>query len=149
MSSKKQTFWENKSLTEMTELEWESLCDGCAQCCLHKIEDDDTGEIFYTYVACRLLDIDHCRCVSYQDRFNQIPDCLKIIPKGFSRMDLLPETCAYRRLSNGKSLKWWHPLITKDPNSIHHANISVKNKAISEENIHPNDIPDCILFQLN
>ena len=131
----------------MTEKEWEALCDGCAICCLHKVEDEDSKEVFYTYVACKLLDIDNCTCTSYQDRFNLRPDCLKITPKNFSRMYLLPETCAYRRLNEGKKLEWWHPLISQNPNSIHQADISVREKVISEENVHPDEIENYIFYK--
>lgn len=132
----------------MTSEEWESLCDGCALCCLYKLEDEDTHEIFYTSVACKLLDLGTCRCMSYENRFNLIEDCLKIEPVGFDRMKILPESCAYRRISDGKSLPSWHPLITRNSESVHEACISVRHKAVSEENVHPDDIHDSVLFKV-
>ncbi len=148
MESQNSRFWETKDLSELTPEEWESLCDGCALCCLHKIEDDDTGEVYYTYVSCFLLDNETCRCKSYENRFEKVEDCLKIKLKGFNRMHLLPETCAYRRLSENKPLEWWHPLISNDPNTVHEANISVLDKAIPEENVHQDEIINFIFFKV-
>ncbi len=132
-------FWETKSLAEMTFEEWESLCDRCGQCCLHKIEDDDTGEVFHTIIACRLLNLDTCTCENYENRMEEVTECLKITPVNFSRLYLLPESCTYRRLSEGKTLPSWHPLHSHDLESIHRAGISVRGKVISEEHIHPDD----------
>lgn len=139
------TFWEIKSLGELTDQEWESLCDGCGLCCLHKIKDKTTGKIYYTYVACKLLDIDTCQCTSYKQRQGIISECLEIIPNNFSRMHMLPETCAYRRISERKSLLWWHPLISQNPNTVHEAGISVRGKVIPEQDIAVNDIPKFIM----
>ncbi len=136
MTRKTKPFWETKSLDQMTLEEWESLCDGCGQCCLHKIIDNDSDDVLYTYVACRLLDLETCRCTSYKQRLKLIADCIKIEPRKFSRMHLLPESCAYRRLSERRKLEPWHPLISNDPKSVHHADISVRDKAVSEKNIH-------------
>ncbi|MCP4752993.1 MAG: YcgN family cysteine cluster protein [Proteobacteria bacterium] len=138
-------FWESKGLEDMTPEEWESLCDGCGQCCLHKIEDGDTGEILYTYIACRLLDTGRCRCTAYENRLDLVSECLKITPVDFNRMHLLPDSCAYRRLSEEKNLEWWHPLISKNPYTIHQANISVRGKVIPEQNIPPDQFDKYIV----
>lgn len=126
-------YWKRKSLAEMTATEWEGLCDGCALCCMHKVEDEDSGEIFYTDVACRLLDLDTCRCADYASRAKRVADCLVLSVDKPEQFNWLPETCAYRRLSKGQSLPEWHPLITGRPESVHEAGISALGSAVSEE----------------
>ena len=125
-------YWKRKSLSEMTNDEWEGLCDGCALCCMHKLEDEQTGEVYYTDVACRLLDLDTCRCVDYAKRAKQVAECFVLSVDEPEMFAWLPATCAYRRLANGEELPEWHPLITGDPESVHDAGISVKGKAVSE-----------------
>jgi uncharacterized protein len=128
-------FWKSKPLAAMTEAEWESLCDGCGRCCLNKLEDEETGEIFWTDVACKLLDHGTCRCKSYDDRHDFVPDCVKLDVDEVVNQTItwLPPTCAYRLLANGEDLPVWHPLVTGDPASVHTAGISVRNRVISEE----------------
>ena len=125
-------FWQLKSLSKMSKTEWESLCDGCARCCLNKLENDSTGEVQYTDVACRLLDLDVCRCVSYDDRKRYVPDCHILTPKNVKRLSWLPATCAYRLIDEGKDLHWWHPLVSGDPETVHEAGISVRGRVVSE-----------------
>lgn len=125
-------FWQSKALAEMSEVEWESLCDGCGRCCLHKLEDEDTGEVHYTEVACKLLDIGTCRCSNYEKRWDFVDDCVKLTPQS-AGLRWLPKSCAYRRLTEKKKLHWWHPLVSGDPMSVHEAGISVRDRAIAEE----------------
>jgi uncharacterized cysteine cluster protein YcgN (CxxCxxCC family) len=127
-------FWQTKSLAEMDEQEWDSLCDGCGRCCLSKLEDEDTGEILYTQVACRLLDIEHCLCTHYQQRQVLVPECMNL-RHDFRHYHWLPTTCAYRLLHEGKPLFDWHPLLSGNPQSVHDAGISVRDLAISENDV--------------
>jgi uncharacterized cysteine cluster protein YcgN (CxxCxxCC family) len=131
MELRRNFFWREKQLAHMTELEWESVCDGCARCCLHKLEDEDTGEIFFTQVACRLLDIQACRCTRYAQRCEWVADCLDL-RVGFTQFHWLPSTCGYRLLAEGKSLPDWHPLVSGDPGSVFEAGIAVNAFAIAE-----------------
>ena len=125
-------FWKSKKMTEMTAAEWESLCDGCGRCCLNKLEDEDTGEILYTDVACRLLDLETCRCVSYADRTRFVPDCRRLTPQNVGFIEWLPLTCGYRLVAEGRDLYDWHPLISGDPASVERAGMSVKGRVVSE-----------------
>jgi uncharacterized cysteine cluster protein YcgN (CxxCxxCC family) len=124
-------FWQEKKLAQLTNSEWESLCDGCARCCLHKLEDEDTGEIFFTSIACRLLDIRACRCTRYTERCELASDCLDL-RAGFTQFHWLPSTCAYRLISEGSNLPDWHPLICGDPNMVRKVGIAVNKFAITE-----------------
>ena len=130
-------FWEKKSLDQMTREEWESLCDGCAKCCLHKLEDIETGELAFTNVTCRLLDINACSCSNYKRRSEIVPDCVVLEPNNVTQLYWMPSTCAYRLLAEGKSLPSWHPLITGDPRSVHRAGISVRGRCVNERHAGP------------
>lgn len=136
-------FWQHKRLADMSAAEWESLCDGCGRCCLHKLEDEDTGALHFTRVACRLLDVHSCRCKRYANRQRWVRDCVRLTPQDVGRFRWLPETCAYRRLSEGRELPSWHPLISGDPESVHRAGVSVRGWAISEEQV--GDLQDHII----
>lgn len=133
-------FWESKPLTEMSQAEWESLCDGCAQCCLAKIEDANTAEIHYTDVVCRYLDTDQCRCTEYARRTELVPDCVRLTPDNLAELPWMPITCAYRLLGEGNPLPPWHPLLSGDPKTVHTAGISVRGRCISEEFVHEDDL---------
>jgi uncharacterized cysteine cluster protein YcgN (CxxCxxCC family) len=128
-------------MTEMTPEEWESLCDGCGKCCLHKLQDEDDdgtlGDIHHTNVACRLLDLSSCRCSNYARRWDFVPDCVQLFPQFIGRAPWLPPTCAYRLLHEGKDLPPWHPLVSGDPESVHAAGVSLRGRAISERKAGP------------
>lgn len=126
-------FWLTKSLDEMSDAEWESLCDGCGRCCLNKLEDEDTGEIAWTDIACTLLDGHSCRCSDYANRQATVPDCIRLTPHDVRTLTWLPPTCAYRLVDGGRDLYWWHPLVSGDPDTVHAAGISVRDRTQREE----------------
>ena len=128
-------FWETKSLKEMTESEWESLCDYCGRCCLLCVRDGKTGKMKLLAVACQHLDTFSCRCSIYENRFKIEPTCLDLSPNKIRRLKRLPYTCAYRCLVEGRKLEWWHPLVSGDPNTVHEAGISVQDKVVTNEHI--------------
>jgi uncharacterized cysteine cluster protein YcgN (CxxCxxCC family) len=127
-------FWKTKPLEEMTGTEWESLCDGCGKCCLSKLEDEDTGDIYFTSVGCRLFDAGACRCSDYENRQARVSDCVRLTPGNVRTIPWLPSTCAYRLVAEGQDLAWWHPLVSGDPDMIHRAGISVRGRVTASEN---------------
>jgi uncharacterized protein len=139
-------YWETKPLEAMNEAEWESLCDGCGRCCLVKLEDEDTGEIHFTNIACRLLDASTCRCSDYRRRARRVRDCIKLTPDLARGLTWLPPTCAYRLLGEGRRLPWWHPLVSGSPDTVQEAGISVRGRiAASERDIEVDTYPDYIV----
>ena len=138
-------FWESKKLTEMSVTEWESLCDGCARCCLYKLQDEDTDEYFYTNVVCRLLNTETCRCTAYDLRTILMPTCLKLTPDLVHSLGWLPPSCAYRLLAEGRSLPDWHPLISGKSGTVHAAGISVIGKTLSEDAVDMENLEDYII----
>ncbi|MDD1608076.1 MAG: YcgN family cysteine cluster protein [Methylococcaceae bacterium] len=138
-------FWKTKTLPEMTTSEWESLCDGCAKCCLHKLEDEDTGDIYFTSIACRLIDLTTCRCTRYAERTQIIPDCLDLRQLKTEQYHWLPTTCAYRLLHEGKDLPEWHPLVLKSTRGVEESGISIRSYARKESKDDDLDLEDFIL----
>ncbi len=134
-------FWKAKSLEQMTAAEWESLCDGCGRCCLSKLEFEDTGEICFTHVGCRLLDATACRCTDYENRAEKVEDCVRLTPQNLREIDWLPPTCGYRLVADGRDLYWWHPLVSGDPDTVHAAGVSVRGRVRASEV----DVPDNML----
>lgn len=133
--TKKQPFWQTKSLDQLNSQEWELLCDGCGRCCLVKLEDEDTGAIYTTSVSCSLFDVDTCRCKDYSNRFEKISDCLDLDPTKVEELGWLPQTCAYRLRHEGKQLENWHPLISGTPQSVIDAGISIVGQTVSEDEV--------------
>lgn len=149
MAQQIKPFWETKKLSQMTADEWESLCDGCGRCCLNKLEDIETGELHFTNIACRLLDDNSCRCRDYPNRKKLVPECLVLNADTVKSSTALPASCAYRRLAEGKPLAKWHPLICGNNDTIHHQDISVRGKIVSEEYIHVEQFEDHIVDWFN
>jgi uncharacterized cysteine cluster protein YcgN (CxxCxxCC family) len=138
-------FWKIKTLDDMSFEEWELLCDGCGRCCLHKLEDVDTGVYFYTNVACRFLDNNTCRCRNYLQRKSLVDECVQLSNYASNQYDWLPVTCAYRRLAEGKDLEWWHPLISGNPETVHEAHISIRGRTINEGTVSREQLEDHII----
>lgn len=124
-------FWD-LPIDRLNRTEWEALCDGCGKCCLHKVEDADTGEIYPTNVACQLLDLHAVQCSDYPNRKRQVPDCVRLTPRLAATLPWLPDTCAYRLRAEDEPLPAWHYLISGDREAVHHAGMSVRGKAIPE-----------------
>ena len=142
-------FWEKVPLKNLTPKEWEALCDGCGKCCLNKLEDEDTRDVAFTRVACRLLDGDTCRCAQYDIRLQFVPECVVLKPETIDDIAYwMPRTCAYRLLAEGKPLYDWHPLISGDPETVHAAGQSVRGWTVPEFEVPEEDWEDHIIEDL-
>jgi uncharacterized cysteine cluster protein YcgN (CxxCxxCC family) len=130
-------FWKTKTLAAMSRAEWESLCDGCGRCCLHKLRDAETDELAWTEVACRLLDTHSCQCSDYDHRKAFVPDCVKLTARKVAAIDWLPPSCAYRLVAEGRDLYWWHPLVSGRADTVHEAGVSVRDRVMTERNAGP------------
>ncbi len=144
-ASAKIPFWRAKTLEEMSGAEWEALCDGCARCCLNKLEDADTGAIEWTNVACRMLDEGACRCRDYDNRRQSVPDCVPLTPASVRTLTWLPPTCAYRLVGKGRELYWWHYLVSGDRDTVHQAGISVRGRTVAENDVPVDDLEEFIV----
>ena len=139
-------FWETVPMDDLTRPEWEALCDGCGKCCLNKLEDEDTGEVALTRVSCRLLDSDSCLCGQYAIRHQFVPECIVLTPKTLEdNMYWLPQTCAYRLMSEDRPLHDWHPLISGDAQSVHRAGVSMQGRIVPENEVSEDDWDDHII----
>lgn len=138
-------FWETKKLEELSRTEWESLCDGCARCCLIKLEDEDDGAIYYTNVVCDLLEEESCRCTKYTERTVLVPQCVVVRPEVLDQLHWMPSTCAYRLLWEGKPLPEWHPLVSGDPSSVHLAGISVRGRVYRQSSVADDDLQEHVV----
>jgi len=139
MKKSNNRFWETKKLDEMNRKEWESLCDGCARCCLIKLQEKDDDNVYYTNLHCQYLDLEHCQCQQYQNRSTLVPDCVTLDMTNLSQLPWMPSTCAYRLLLENKPLPQWHPLISGTQESVHEAGISIRSFSVCESNVNEND----------
>lgn len=128
-------FWEDKPLDRMDRAEWESLCDGCGKCCIHKLEDEETGILHPTNIACRLLDRRTAQCSDYKHRQAYVPECVRLTPARLRQIDWLPSTCAYRLVDEGRPLPEWHHLVCGDREAVHRAGQSVRGWTVSEDEV--------------
>ena len=138
-------FWKNKSLAEMSKDEWESLCDGCARCCMIKLQDEDTDEVHYTSIVCDLLDQHDCQYTAYPQRHALVKDCVVLTHERVGEFHWLPKSCAYRTLAEGRPLAWWHPLVSGTRDTVHQAEISVQGKVIAQSEVDEDDEQDMII----
>ena len=145
MSALRPQFWKNYPLDQLTNPEWEALCDGCGLCCLVKLQDEDNGEVVYTKVACQLLDTQTAQCSDYANRKQFVPDCLQLTPELVPQLNWLPKTCAYKRVDQDLDLPDWHPLITGKAQSDIPAKKSAAKRCISENDINPDDIEEYVV----
>ena len=125
-------FWQTVKLADMSAAQWEAVCDGCAKCCLVKLQDENSGEIVFTDIVCNLLDQQSCRCTHYEERTKLVPECVKLTKDNLDKIDFMPPSCAYRLLHEGKDLPQWHPLVSGRADSVVEAGMSVKGRVIAE-----------------
>ncbi|AYN94306.1 YcgN family cysteine cluster protein [Pseudomonas luteola] len=140
-------FWKRKTLDQLDQGEWESLCDGCGLCCLQKLEDEDDGSVYYTRIACKLLDLKTCKCTRYAERKQFVADCIQLTPGQADEFKWLPPTCGYRLISEGKDLPLWHPLVSGDESAVHDAGISQSGRMLSETQVAEEDWEDYMIFR--
>jgi uncharacterized protein len=146
MTDQRAKFWDSVPLTDMSRSEWEALCDGCGRCCLLKLEDEDSHEIAYTSVACRLFDEQSCTCGQYALRKQLVKGCVMLSPENIERHAYwIPDTCAYRLLFEGRPLPGWHPLVTGSSESVHDAGISMRGRVVAEYDVSEDDLEDYLL----
>ena len=145
MAAKVEPFWIRKTLDQLDHEEWESLCDGCGLCCLQKLEDEDDNSVYYTRIACKLLDLKTCQCTDYPNRRASVPDCIQLTPGHADQFKWLPPTCGYRLVDEGRDLYWWHPLVSGDPRTVHEAGVSAKGRTISEEGLDVEDLENYVV----
>lgn len=138
-------WWNEKTLAELSTDEWEALCDGCAKCCLHKLEDEDSGEVYYTKIRCRHLDESTCRCTDYPNRSVLVPHCIALRSVDWEALNWLPNTCAYRLRALELPLPDWHPLVSGNSESVHEAGVSIRGRAVSDEFVHPDGYDEHIV----
>lgn len=136
------SFWKHKSLEQLNDQEWEQLCDGCGRCCLQKLECADTGEIFYTELACRLLDLQDCSCTDYANRTQVVESCLDLRELKANDWQFMPSSCAYRLLYEGKPLFDWHPLIAGNHLLMETAGIFVKGRVLHDIDVEEDDFEE-------
>ena len=139
-------FWETVPLFEMTRKQWEAVCDGCGRCCLIKLEDEDSGELYWTSVACQAMNRCTGLCSDYENRKKLVPECIVLTPENLAeKTKVLPASCAYKRLLNGQPLLDWHPLISGSQQSVIDSDVSIAEKTLSEENVHDDDLPNFLI----
>ncbi len=143
------SFWDSKALEELSPEEWEALCDRCGRCCLLKLEDEDTGEVFLTRLVCSLLDQESCCCLGYSGRHKIMSDCVKIDPEKVRNLSWLPRSCSYRRIAEGRGLAWWHPLISGRSETVHEAGISVRGWVKCESKVRTSEYCRYIISDLD
>ena len=145
MKTQESHFWLEKTITEFTPEEWESLCDGCGKCCLHKLRDAKSGRIYFTNVVCRYSDLKTCQCTDYENRHENVPTCVFLTPKMAVEADWLPKTCAYRRIARGEGLLWWHPLVSGDIKSVQMSGNSIVGRVVQENEVDLDDLEDMVV----
>ena len=145
MNNSSADYWNNTPLHELSHEQWEMLCDGCGKCCLHKLQDEDTNEVFYTRVACKLLDTKSGGCQDYDQRFSRVPDCMDVAKMLPSEMAWLPNSCAYRLRADNKPLPQWHPLISGKQSSVHKETKSIRGRVVSEVDVDEADFENYII----